>query len=163
VTSAEPARPLDEDRLHDEAALRLAALDQRYTRGRRVLVEVLGAADRPLTIAEILDAANSRAQGSHHRLPQSSAYRSLTVLTEAGVLRRLAGADDLGRFELAEDLSGHHHHHFVCASCGVVADVKASPRLERALSEAGRVAGEEMGVEVNDHRIDLVGRCADCR
>jgi Fe2+ or Zn2+ uptake regulation protein len=142
--------------------MRLAALDQRYTRGRRAVVEVLDTANRPLTISEILDAAN-RARGSGPRVPQSSAYRSLTALAEAGVVRRLAGNDDLGRFELAEDLSGHHHHHLVCTSCGMVADVPASPRLERALSEAGRVAADEAGFEVNDHRIDLVGRCSTCR
>ena len=145
-----------------QVEVRLAALDQRYTRGRRALVEVLGDTDRPLTIPEILEAAN-RSRSGGHRLPQSSAYRSLTALAEAGVVRRLAGNDDLGRFELAEDLSGHHHHHLVCTSCGLVADVPASPRLERALSEAGRVAAEETGFEVNDHRIDLVGRCSDCR
>jgi Fur family ferric uptake transcriptional regulator len=153
----------DGSRLHQEVAVRLAALDQRYTAGRRALVEVLGEADRPLTIAEILEAANRGARAGSARLPQSSAYRSLTALAEAGVVRRLAGADDLGRFELAEDLSGQHHHHLVCASCGVVADVRASPRLERALSEAGRVAADETGFEVTDHRIDLVGRCSDCR
>jgi Fe2+ or Zn2+ uptake regulation protein len=51
----------------------------------------------------------------------------------------------------------------VCTACGLVADVRASPRLERALSEAGRVAADESGFEVNDHRIDLVGLCASCR
>ena len=46
------------------------------------------------------------------------------------MVRRLAGTDDVGRFELAEDLSGnHHHHHLMCSSCGVVADVGTSPAL----------------------------------
>jgi len=47
---------------------------------------------------------------------------------EIGVVRRVAGADDHGRFELAEELSGHHHH-LVCARCGKVEDVHPSPRL----------------------------------
>jgi len=38
------------DRIHDEAALRLASLDQRYTANRREIVQVLARADRPLTI-----------------------------------------------------------------------------------------------------------------
>src|SRR5947208_10720580 len=108
-------------------------------------------ASRPMTMPEILGAASS--------VPQSSAYRNLTVLCEAGVVRRLAGADDLGRFELTEDLSGHHHHHLVCESCGTVADIKAFPRLEQALAEAARLAAEETGFEVTDHRIDLGGLC----
>lgn len=141
--------------LHAEAARRLAGLDQRYTSSRRALVDALAEAGRPVTIPEVLAGAAG--------VPQSSAYRNLSVLCEARVARRLAGADDLGRFELAEDLSGDHHHHLVCWSCGNVTDIDAFPRLERALAEAARLAAEETGYEVNDHRIDLEGLCPDCR
>lgn len=115
----------------------------------------MAGAGRPMTMPEILGAASG--------VPQSSAYRNLTVLCEAGVARRLAGADDLGRFELAEDLSGHHHHHLVCSACGTVADVPSSARLEKALDEAARLAAEETGFAVTDHRIDLEGLCPSCR
>ncbi len=143
-------------RLHEEAAVRLATCDQRYTSSRRALVGALLAAGRPVAMPEILDAAAG--------VPQSSAYRNLTVLCEAGVARRVAGTDDVGRFELADDLSGnHHHHHLMCSTCGLVTDVWASPALERSLAEAARVASAETGFEVSAHRIDLVGRCPDCR
>lgn len=115
----------------------------------------MAGAGRPMTMPEILDAATG--------VPQSSAYRNLTVLCDAGVARRLAGADDLGRFELAEDLSGHHHHHLVCSACGTVTDVPTSARLEKALDEAARLAAEETGFAVTDHRIDLEGLCPSCR
>lgn len=140
--------------LRGEAARRLAAVDQRLTSGRRVLVDVLGGADRPLTVPDIIAAATS--------LAQSSVYRNLTVLLEAGVVRRLLGTDELARFELAEDLADHHHH-LLCSSCGSVSDVRAAPKLERALSEAARLAADEAGFEVTEHRIDLVGRCSACR
>ncbi|HLN17519.1 MAG TPA: transcriptional repressor [Acidimicrobiales bacterium] len=140
--------------VHDEVGLRLARLDQRYTPIRRALIETLSASSRPLTVPEIL-AANPD-------LPQSSAYRNVTALIDAGVVRRVAGNDDHGRFELAEDLAGHHHH-LVCLVCGKVEDVHASTRLEQALTEAARAAAEEQAFEVTEHRFDLVGRCADCR
>jgi Fur family transcriptional regulator, ferric uptake regulator len=141
--------------LHEEVAVRLASLDQRYTAGRRAIVGVLEGAERPLTVPELLDQAGTS-------LPQSSAYRNLGVLVEAGVVHRIAGTDEHGRFELAEDLSGHHHH-LLCSSCGTVADVSALPRLERALVEAAQTAADETGFEITGHRLDLVGRCADCR
>jgi Fur family transcriptional regulator, ferric uptake regulator len=143
------------ERLHREASQRLAALDQRYTSSRRALVTAIAGAGRPVTMPEIL--------GSAKGVPQSSAYRNLTVLCEAGVARRLAGTDDVGRFELAEDLTGHHHHHLVCSACGVVADVPTSARLEKALDQAARLAAEETGFQVTDHRIDLEGICPNCR
>jgi Fe2+ or Zn2+ uptake regulation protein len=141
--------------LHDEVSRRLAGLDQRYTPMRRLLVETMAAAGRPLTIPELLEQAP--------QLPQSSAYRNVTTLIEAGVARRMPGHDDHWRFELAEDLSGHHHHHLVCASCGRVEDVNPSSQLERALHETVRTVEGERGFVVDDHRLDLVGTCSACR
>jgi Fe2+ or Zn2+ uptake regulation protein len=140
--------------IHEQVGLRLLRSDQRYTRLRRALVETLAAAGRPLTIPEVLR--------QNPGLTQSSAYRNITVLMDAGAARRVTGADDHGRFELAEDLSGHHHH-LVCGSCGKVADVHPSPRLERALAEAARAAADEDDFDVTEHRFDLLGVCADCR
>ena len=140
--------------VHREIGARLAAFDQRYTRLRKALVETLGGAGRPLTIPEILT--------RNARFTQSTAYRNITVLIDAGAVRRVAGTDDHGRFELAEELAGHHHH-LVCGTCGKVADVHLSAKLERALAEAARAAAHEQDFDVSEHRFDLVGVCADCR
>jgi Fe2+ or Zn2+ uptake regulation protein len=139
--------------LHDAVERRLEAHDQRYTPMRRLLVEALAASGRPLTVPEILD----RAPG----LPQSSAYRNVTALLDAGVVRKVATADDHWRVELAEELAGHHHH-LVCGTCGRVEDVPPSASLERALGETARIVAERTGFVVNEHRLDLVGTCATC-
>ena len=139
--------------LHDVARTRVVALGQRYTASRQSLVQALFDADRPLTINEVLAGARG--------MPQSSAYRNLTVLCEAGVARRLPGVDDLGRFELAEDLAGHHHH-VQCTACGTVVDFAASPQLEQALAEVARRVASEIGYEVFGHRVDFEGRCTPC-
>lgn len=141
--------------LHTNVADRLAAANQRYPQTRRRLVDALHDADKPLSVPEILDALGGD-------VPQSSIYRNLDHLAEAGVVQRIAG-DDNGRFELAEELSGHHHHHLVCSNCGTVYDIAASSRLERALEEASLAAEEGSGFAVTDHRIELVGICQDCR
>src|SRR2546422_344352 len=138
--------------VHDDVALRLAGLDQRYTPGRRAIVEVLAKASRPLTVPELLAAAGAAGEGAG-TVPQSSAYRNLTLLVEVGILHRLPGSDEFARYELAEELAGHHHH-VTCASCGTVADVSASPRLERALAEAARIAADQTGFEVTGHHIE---------
>lgn len=140
--------------LHEAAALRLADADQRYTPLRRLLVETLAASGRPLTIPEILE----RAPG----LPQSSAYRNATALLDAGVLRRMAATDEHWRFELAEDLAGHHHH-LVCDRCGRVEDVPPARLLEEALEQTCRTIAEQTGFVVTEHRLDLLGLCSHCR
>ena len=146
--------PSDRVLVHHTAADRLAGLEQRYTMSRRTLVEALYGAGRPLTIPELLAEAGE--------IPQSSAYRNLSVLCEAGVARRLPGPDDFGRFELAEDLAGHHHH-LRCTSCGSVVDFIAPARLERALmASAGEVASST-GFELDGHSVEFSGRCPRCR
>ena len=140
--------------VHEQAALCLGGLDQRYTPVRRALVTTLATAGRPLSIPEILEA--------NEALPQSSAYRNVTALIGAGVVRRVTGVDDHGRFELAEELAGHHHH-LACSRCGKVEDVVPSPRLERAMDEAARVVAEEQGYHVTGHQFDLVGTCPTCQ
>ncbi len=149
-----PGRPVRRaPDLHATVAARLRRDGQRYTDNRRVLVEVLGDAGQPLTIAEILRRG--------HDLAQSSAYRNLAVLERAGVVQRLLTTDEWARYELAEDLT-EHHHHLICSTCGAVADVAGSPELERSLARAiERVAGDS-GYRIERHRLDLVGVCPTC-
>lgn len=140
--------------LHDTAAARLRNVGQRYTPNRRVIVELLSDAASPRTIPELL--ADGR-----NAVPQSSAYRNLAVLEQAGVVRRLFTSGEFASFELAEDLTAHHHH-LVCSACGRVEDFTAPSALERSL---GRVASEVNGTTgfvADHHRLDLVGTCASC-
>ena len=104
------------------------------TSQRRTIVEAIAGAGRPVTTPEVLERAG-------HRLSQSSVYRNLAVLADVGVLQRLPTGGDFDLFELAEELSGHHHHHLHCTSCGVVIDVPAGPGLEQAvMAEAEELA-----------------------
>jgi Fur family ferric uptake transcriptional regulator len=136
-----------------EAAARLEAAGQRATRNRLAIVEVLAGAGQPLTIREIIQ----RKRG----LALSSAYRNLAVLEAARVVHRLLTGGDHARFELAEDLTLHHHH-LVCASCGTVEDFSASGPLERRVQEAMAQAAARAGFTPQAHRIDLIGLCRRC-
>ena len=149
------ARDGEDGEVHRRVELLLASRDQRYTSSRRAIVDALARLGRPATITELL--------GLVPGLAPSTAYRSLTILGDAGVLRRVSGTDEFGRFELTEELSGRHHHHVICADCGLVLDAVASVRLERALAEAAKAVAEANGFDITDHRLELVGRCGDCR
>jgi Fur family ferric uptake transcriptional regulator len=138
--------------LHDVIASRLRHDGQRYTTGRRRLVEVLDASGRPLTAAEVFEVGE---------LAQSSAYRNLAVLESAGVVHRVSGADEFSRFELTEDLT-EHHHHLICTSCGSVADVTADDQVEQSLAAAMTSIAASTGFRADHHRLDLLGRCASC-
>jgi Fe2+ or Zn2+ uptake regulation protein len=140
--------------VHATALARLRVDRQRYTSGRRAIVEELSRTDRPLTIPELLDARRD--------LAQSSVYRNLSVLERAGVVRRLLTHDDFARYELAEDLT-EHHHHLICDQCGRVEDFVVPATLEADLDQSLRRVASKHGFVHASHRVDLVGTCASCR
>jgi len=142
--------PLDP---HLTAANRLRAAGQRYTTNRRDLVETLSESGQPMAIPDIL--------GTRPELPQSSAYRNLAVLEQAGVVRRIVTNEEFARFELAEDLT-EHHHHLVCMSCGTIEDVTIPTRLERGMERAMTDVAESTGFSAVSHRLDLIGTCKSC-
>jgi len=95
-------------------------------------------------------------------LTTSSTYRNLAVMEEAGVVRRLVTSSEHASFELAEDLT-EHHHHLICSSCGLVRDVTLPDALERDIERALVKLARRNDFAVTEHRIDLVGVCASCR
>jgi Fur family transcriptional regulator, ferric uptake regulator len=76
-------------------------------------------------------------------------YRTLDLLSEIGVVRRLELGDG-PRYELAED----HHHHLICESCGAVSE------FERCPLDLRRLRGVDF--DVSSHTLEIFGRCAKC-
>lgn len=139
--------------LASQVARNLRRIRQRYTAQRELLVNLLAAAEHPLTFPDILAAASG--------LSKSSIYRNLTVLEQAGVIRRIVTTDDFGHYELSEAFT-EHHHHLVCASCGRVEDFAVSPAFEQTIEDVAMQAGQHTGFRSNAHRFDLIGTCARC-
>jgi Fur family transcriptional regulator, ferric uptake regulator len=139
--------------LHTTVEARLRAVGQRYTPKRRALVDSLRRAGKPVSMTDVV---SGRAAP-----PQSSAYRNLAVLEQAGVVRRVITEGEFARFELTEDLT-EHHHHLICSSCGKVEDVTLSSDLEVTLDRTLDRLAKRAGFADVDHRLDLIGTCADC-
>jgi Fur family transcriptional regulator, ferric uptake regulator len=139
--------------VHDLVNEQLRRTRQRYTRGRKQLVELLVDLGRPVTIPELLEHGAVQSQ--------SSLYRNLAILEQCGAVERIASTDDVARYELTEELSGHHHH-LVCSTCGRIDDVVLPSAVERALALAAHEADDQRGFMVESHKIELVGTCRAC-
>lgn len=140
------------EELHTAVELRLRAIGQRYTPKRRTLVDALVRASNPVAVPDL-----ARRRG----LPQSSLYRNLSVLEQAGAVHRVMTHEEFGRYELAEDLT-QHHHHLVCRSCGAVEDVTVGPSLERQVQRTLVDVEDRTGFSAVSHRLDLFGTCRNC-
>jgi Fur family transcriptional regulator, ferric uptake regulator len=138
--------------LHEMVEERLHRVGQRYTPNRRALVDALRTRG-PVSIGDLL--VGRRA------IPQSSAYRNLAVLEQAGVIRRVITDDDFARFELDEGLT-EHHHHLVCSNCGRIEDVAIPANVERSIGRTFDRLAKGAGFASVGHRLDLIGRCRSC-
>jgi Fe2+ or Zn2+ uptake regulation protein len=139
--------------LHELVEVRLRRADLRYTTGRRAIVELLASVGHPVSISDIASGLPD--------IPRSSAYRHLVDLQAAGTVRRIAANDEFARFELAEDLT-EHHHHLLCTLCGRVIDVTPTPAFERTVDDMVTTLAAEQGFRPLSHALDVVGHCADC-
>jgi len=144
--------------VHSEVMRRFIKHEQRYTSQRRLIVTVLSASDRPLMIQQML----KRSSNTKKVLAQSSLYRNLVVLEGVGVVQRIFSTDDVARYELNDDILGHHHH-LVCSKCGDIRDVRIPEFLESNLDTVLAKIAKSSGFQLDQHRLDLIGRCGKCR
>jgi len=132
---------------------RLSERNIRYTAGRKALIKAVQLAGGPQSAAEI----HKQVRRS---VPISSLYRSLAILEAAGVLSLHQGK--VARFELAEWLTGHHHH-VLCIECGTVDDIELDEASEELLKRLAAEAGGQAGYEESGHRLEIEGLCRRCR
>lgn len=97
-----------------KSALRGAGL--RSTAARIAILQCLAEEKGPLTHAEVTERLIDLG------IDQSTIYRCLTELAEAGLLARLDLGDAVRRFEIiGKELTGvAEHPHFLCVDCGKI-------------------------------------------
>ncbi|MFL2993705.1 MAG: Fur family transcriptional regulator [Acidimicrobiales bacterium] len=144
---------ISETEIDQLAASQLRSIDQRYTKNRRQLISILSNETKPLTINQILEIDSG--------LAQSSVYRNLAVLEEAGLVVRIITNDDHAHYELAEQILDHHHH-IICSPCGEILDFHLSEKIEKALESSLKEIADNFGFSIDKHRLDLLGTCGDC-
>ena len=81
-------------------------------------------------------------------------YDVLRALTAAGLLRRIEPAGSVARYEAR---IGDNHHHVVCRSCGVIADVDCAVGEAPCLT-----ASNDHGFVIDEAEIVYRGLCPAC-
>ena len=97
-------------------------------------------------------AAGVRGRVGHISL--QAVYEGLHALTAAGLIRRIEPAGSPARFE---GRIGDNHHHVVCRSCGVVADVDCAVGEAPCLT-----ASDNHGFFIDEAEVVYWGLCPDC-
>ena len=128
--------------------LRRAGL--RVTRPRLAVLDVLGEGGH-LDVEEITTRVRSRLDS----VSTQAVYDVLGALSRAGLARRLEPA---GSPALFESRVGDNHHHVVCRSCGVIADIDC------VIGEAPCLDPDHArGFQVDEAEVTFWGLCPDCQ
>ncbi len=85
-------------------------------------------------------------------------YDSLSTLTTAGLVRKIQPSGSVARYE---SRVGDNHHHVVCRSCGVIADVDCAVGEAPCLIAADD-DGSLAGFSIDEAEVIYWGLCPDC-
>ncbi|MDR2820109.1 MAG: transcriptional repressor [Desulfovibrio sp.] len=87
---------------------------------------------------------------------QTTVYRTLKLLCDAGLATEIHFSDGIARYEVAK--SNSHHDHIVCLYCGNVLEI-FDQRIEKLQQEIA----QSHDFTLSGHVHYLYGMCAECR
>ena len=127
--------------------LRGAAL--RVTRPRVAVLSAVHALSHADTEAIIGVAREGLPTVSHQTV-----YDSLNALTAVGLVRRIQPPGSVARYEARV---GDNHHHVVCRTCGLIADVDCAVGEAPCLT-----ASDDAGFTIDEAEVIYWGNCPAC-
>lgn len=86
---------------------------------------------------------------------QSTVYRTLKLLCEAGLATETQFSDNITRFEVA--FPHRHHDHMVCLKCGRIIEI-TDPEIEKLQLALAK----KNGFVLTGHSHTLYGYCGNC-
>lgn len=87
----------------------------------------------------------------------ATVYRTLELLEQIGVLRKMDFGDGRSRYEITDD-EPNRHCHLVCSHCGKIQEVEYD-----LLADAEAAIRERTGFKIRDHETKFYGLCTECQ
>jgi Fur family transcriptional regulator, ferric uptake regulator len=123
---------------------------QRFTGQQRDMVHYIFSQHNHFDAEQLIDAMKE----ARVRVSRATAYRTLTKLVDAGLLRRL----EIGPRTFYEHDYGYpQHEHMHCEQCGKMIEFQ-SPAIEAAMREVCR----QNMFNASGHTFVIRGTCAEC-
>lgn len=132
----------------------LAALDRsdyRVTEARRAVAQLIADRSGHFSAADLVADARTRRLG----VGRATIFRTLEVLADLDLVERIDLPSGEHAYVACEP---SHHHHVVCSRCGRSEDID-----DAGLRIVVRDIAARTGFRIEAHRLELFGRCPDCR
>jgi Fur family ferric uptake transcriptional regulator len=124
----------------------------RMTRPRQVVLSILEEATVPLSPQSI----HQQSLDGNQEIGLVSVYRTLDVLMDLALVRKVHGQDGCHGYVLA---SPGHHHHLVCHECDRAVEFSGAEDLSNLVNRIQK----ETGFVVDGHLLQLYGLCPECQ
>lgn len=124
----------------------------RYTPERKIIVQKVCSLHSHF---EADDLYFQLRQKGNRRISRATVYRTLPLLEESGIIRRIVFNDKHTYYELVYEHL--HHEHLVCLSCGKVIEFYKKS-FEDSLGDIAR----EHAFKPVDHKLEITGYCRNC-
>ena len=129
---------------------RLRTSGAQLTEQRAAVYEYLSGVGHHPTAEEVFLAVKSKVP----RISLATVYKNLEALVQCGAVSKLTYGDASARYDIRTD----HHYHTRCLECGKIWDLDAGEGAELL-----KRIKPQAGFEVQDYRLELLGRCRGCR
>jgi Fur family ferric uptake transcriptional regulator len=134
-------------------AEQLRSADLRVTRPRLAVLEAVYA--HPHADTETIFGV---VRSGLPEVSRQAVYDVLAALTAAGLVRRIQPSGSVARYE---SRVGDNHHHVVCRSCGVIADVDCAVGEAPCLTPSDG-SGSLDGFLLDEAEVTYWGLCPEC-
>ncbi|MFJ7826805.1 Fur family transcriptional regulator [Psychrobacillus sp. NPDC096623] len=115
---------------------------------REQILSIFSETEKYITAKDILNVMKKE----HPGMSYDTIYRNLSTFVDLGILEEteLTGEKHF-RMQCEAD---HHHHHFICMSCGNIKEIPYCPMeaLQNAIP----------GYEIENHKFEIYGNCPSC-
>ncbi|WP_419959021.1 Fur family transcriptional regulator [Psychrobacillus sp. BM2] len=115
---------------------------------REQILNIFSETEKYITAKDILNVMKKE----HPGMSYDTIYRNLSTFVDLGILEEteLTGEKHF-RMQCEAD---HHHHHFICMSCGNIKEIPFCPMevLQNAIP----------GYEIENHKFEIYGNCPSC-
>ncbi|MEO1058441.1 MAG: Fur family transcriptional regulator [Actinomycetota bacterium] len=101
------------------------------------------------------DAVATQVREEIGTVSRQAVYDALGVLSDRGILRRIAPTGSAARYERR---IGDNHHHLVCRGCGAMVDVDCDLGDTPSLTTAA-----EHGYTIDEAEVVYWGHCPECQ
>jgi len=128
-----------------------AAYGLKNTKNRQEILKVLMNSLQPLTADQIYFLLNQ----SGEMMNLSTIYRTLSTLSDKGLLLKVALADESKiLYEYNRQI---HKHYLICQDCRTIVPIEHCP-----IAEYEKQLSQEMNFHIIGHKLSIYGYCQEC-